>query len=315
MGISSKTGPTEQRARLARLARLAERQAFENYLRRGRVSDLQTRLADANRTLSRKALGDPRPTNYYTWRTARDERVRSAHAANDGHVFSWSAAPATGHPGHEFNCRCWAEPYYGTPMVPDATLALRREFHVDVSGREHWASIETQIRPDGSLARSTVALRDSSSIQSSFVGSHVTHTVQLPSGQSARVERRDGVQSVLPSSTSVPILRSIWTPEGPKTPVARRRTAQGLASPTLRPGNEFDEIELVDPSRLGQPSAEAALGAAAGLALLGLYNMLTAKPESLGAGSGAVPAVAFRVWPNDKNKDPSAVALAALTAE
>ena len=46
----------------------------------------------------------------YTWRTSRDERVRDDHKANDGKTFSWGKPPKTGHPGHDVNCRCYAEP-------------------------------------------------------------------------------------------------------------------------------------------------------------------------------------------------------------
>lgn len=47
----------------------------------------------------------------YVWRTAGDDRVRSAHAAHEGQIFSWDdPPPGTGHPGEDFQCRCYAEP-------------------------------------------------------------------------------------------------------------------------------------------------------------------------------------------------------------
>lgn len=46
----------------------------------------------------------------YVWRTRGDAKVRAGHAANDGKIFEWRNPPATGHPGEDFNCRCWAEP-------------------------------------------------------------------------------------------------------------------------------------------------------------------------------------------------------------
>lgn len=47
----------------------------------------------------------------YRWRTSRDERVRDTHRANAGKVFRWDTPPPeTGHPGHDINCRCTAEP-------------------------------------------------------------------------------------------------------------------------------------------------------------------------------------------------------------
>lgn len=46
----------------------------------------------------------------YTWRTSRDERVRSEHRARDGQIFTWSSPPPGGHPGEPVRCRCYAEP-------------------------------------------------------------------------------------------------------------------------------------------------------------------------------------------------------------
>ncbi|WPY00858.1 Phage head morphogenesis domain protein [Candidatus Trichorickettsia mobilis] len=47
---------------------------------------------------------------HYIWRTQEDNKVRLTHAANNGKVFAWDKPPATGHPGQQRNCRCWAEP-------------------------------------------------------------------------------------------------------------------------------------------------------------------------------------------------------------
>lgn len=47
----------------------------------------------------------------YIWRTKRDSKVRSAHAANDGKIFEWHNPPVTGHPGQEYGCRCRAVAY------------------------------------------------------------------------------------------------------------------------------------------------------------------------------------------------------------
>lgn len=46
----------------------------------------------------------------YRWRTVGDERVRDSHRENDGKIFSWDEPPETGHPGEDYQCRCWAEP-------------------------------------------------------------------------------------------------------------------------------------------------------------------------------------------------------------
>lgn len=47
----------------------------------------------------------------YMWSTSGDERVRESHAEKDGQIFEYTNPPAdTGHPGHDFNCRCVAIP-------------------------------------------------------------------------------------------------------------------------------------------------------------------------------------------------------------
>ena len=73
------------------------RRAFVAYLRTGAPIPL--------------ALKQAGPTTHYVWRTRGDERVRLAHAENDGGLFAWDDPPATGHPGEDFGCRCMAEPY------------------------------------------------------------------------------------------------------------------------------------------------------------------------------------------------------------
>ena len=49
--------------------------------------------------------------DYYIWRTEGDDKVRDAHAAREGHIYNWHIPPVGGHPGEDYNCRCWAEPY------------------------------------------------------------------------------------------------------------------------------------------------------------------------------------------------------------
>lgn len=48
-------------------------------------------------------------SDYYIWRAQGDGRVRKSHGLNDGRVFKKSDPPATGHPGDEHGCRCYAE--------------------------------------------------------------------------------------------------------------------------------------------------------------------------------------------------------------
>jgi SPP1 gp7 family putative phage head morphogenesis protein len=47
---------------------------------------------------------------HYIWRTAKDQRVRDEHAEREGEVFSWDDPPEGGHPGEDYQCRCYAEP-------------------------------------------------------------------------------------------------------------------------------------------------------------------------------------------------------------
>ncbi len=45
----------------------------------------------------------------YVWITSRDRSVRPTHVRNDTKTFSWANPPAaTGHPGHDIQCRCIA---------------------------------------------------------------------------------------------------------------------------------------------------------------------------------------------------------------
>ena len=84
----------------------AYRKAFNLYLRRGSPIEL-----------SLKAALQEHPTTHYIWRTRGDNKVRAAHAANNGRIFSWDNPPITGHPGEDYGCRCWAQPY--RPAAPE----------------------------------------------------------------------------------------------------------------------------------------------------------------------------------------------------
>ena len=57
-----------------------------------------------------RAIEDQPLSAQYIWRTCGDDKVRDAHAARDGKVFSWINPPKGGNPGSDHNCRCWAEP-------------------------------------------------------------------------------------------------------------------------------------------------------------------------------------------------------------
>ena len=67
---------------------------------------------------------------YYVWRTVRDGKARSAHAAQEGRVYRQNekpgsidpAKPGAFHPGDDYNCRCWPEPLYAgykPPPLPE----------------------------------------------------------------------------------------------------------------------------------------------------------------------------------------------------
>ena len=49
----------------------------------------------------------------YKWSATMDNRTRQTHRENDGKVFRYDTPPAnTGHPGHDYNCRCTALPIF-----------------------------------------------------------------------------------------------------------------------------------------------------------------------------------------------------------
>lgn len=45
----------------------------------------------------------------YVWQTCQDDRVRPTHNVKQGKIFRWDSPPSdTGHPGHDYYCRCVA---------------------------------------------------------------------------------------------------------------------------------------------------------------------------------------------------------------
>lgn len=274
------------------LARFAARKAFEGYMRRGHWPAGPDRLVDAasdNRKfldlcagLSVKALSDGKATTHYTWRTQGDDKVRHAHGALNGQVFSWSAPPEGGHPGTAHNCRCWAEPYYGNPAVPDSLLQLARDRQVLSGPGQRIASIETLTRPDGSIAASTIDMVDGTSIRSVFQGSSVSQLVSFPDGASYQSLRFGTAREVSVRQDGETRLR-----------VAQLRVFAPLAPPPLivpplpATGRE-DVLRLT-----------AASGGPVGVmmqAAIELYNAAVATPAPMGLGAGGLPVVAVRVW-------------------
>lgn len=128
-------------------------------------------------------------------------------------------------------CRCWAEPYYGNPAVPDASLPLQRSLRTSATGREPWTSIETLIRPDGTVAETLVQGRDGTRFHSTFAGSHVTREVTLPDGQKVTVETRDGVQTIYAGEARTPVLQTVWTARGRRSACRAREWPTRESSP------------------------------------------------------------------------------------
>lgn len=58
----------------------------------------------------------------YMWSTSLDERVRDSHADKEGQIFEYANPPAdTGHPGHDFNCRCVQIPVLDDIVKPESS--------------------------------------------------------------------------------------------------------------------------------------------------------------------------------------------------
>lgn len=283
---------------------LARRRAFETYLRYGRMP------ADASRTAERKAVNPAMPipaplparaTSYYVWRSAGDDRVRHSHAARHGQVFAWAEPPEGGHPGTEPNCRCWPEPYYGDPSVPDALQPLAHHHQVG-DGTTVWFSIETLTRPDGSLAQSSAISRDGTQIRSRFQATSIARTVTLANGQVVRIDTDSGLQSIFLGNDGVPQFQSRWTIGGPKVVRARQHLAFLLDSdpindtPVRRP-----EQMLTGP---GGGGGDFGMGAIAH-ALTAIFRLQQAAPASQGLGEGDKPTITYRTWTADSEPDPS----------
>jgi len=73
---------------------------------------------------SNKPKATPK-TGRYIWRTQGDGDVRSSHAMREGQVYSWDNPPEGGHPGEEYGCRYWAEPYDEPELTALAQLFKR----------------------------------------------------------------------------------------------------------------------------------------------------------------------------------------------
>lgn len=291
------------------IGRLAGARSFESYLRHGRVPEVYAQLVEATESErkfldfcspdhSHKALGgETRPTTHYTWRTAGDERVRSSHAANEGRIFAWADAPPIGHPGTEPNCRCWPEPYYGDPSVPDDRLLLRREVRPGRDDDELWSSVETVTRPDGSLAEALLVAPDGTRVHSTYAGDRLTHDVILADGRKVTVANANGLQTIYVGENRTPLLHSRWSPNGPI--VKRPRVAFQDNNPGFWIGDQFEDDllfeEILDPNPtdLFDPGS-GGLGAALAMGLFAVYGAIQTLTDD-----DRVPVVVFKAWERD----------------
>ena len=310
------------------LITLARRRAFETYLRFGRKPNTDAPSAE------RKAINPATPlpgalpqhaTRFYVWRTQEDDRVRHSHAERHGQIFARTDPPRGGHPGTEPGCRCWAEPYYGDPSIPDALQPLNHLQQVNTDPATPWASIETLTRPDGSLARSVVALNDGTVIKGQFQATSILRVVTLADGTQIRVDTESGLQSIYLGADSVPLFQSRWTDKGPKVVRARQHVAFQLDDSLLdlRPAADpLDGISsplngIIDPnpmSTLLAPGDGIGLGLV-GLGLLAVYAAQQTAPASQGLGEDDVPYLALRAWVASQETGLLAVMADAITQE
>ena len=86
----------------------------------------------------------------YIWSTSGDERVRESHAEKDGQIFEYAKPPEdTGHPGHDFNCRC-----VQIPVLDDVVSQTLKE------GRDPVKETEQETAKELPIAETTVELID-----------------------------------------------------------------------------------------------------------------------------------------------------------
>ena len=58
---------------------------------------------------------------------SKNLQSKKRHKEREGKIFNWHIPPTGGHPGEDYNCRCWAEPY-----VPQKSEHKRLQ--IDLSG-------------------------------------------------------------------------------------------------------------------------------------------------------------------------------------
>lgn len=127
--------------RPVRIARLIRERFAVTEARAAFIARDQVNKLNGNLTMTRQAsLG----LDKYIWRTSLDERVRESHLEKEGRIYKWSDPPNdTGHPGHDFNCRCHAEPYIeefppkrqNLKAIREGVRKKRRELREELRGK------------------------------------------------------------------------------------------------------------------------------------------------------------------------------------
>lgn len=82
---------------------------------------LVRRFATEMNEVRQRRLG----VTHYIWGSQDDAKVRTAHAERDDRLLSWDDRFSDGHPGHGYNCRCFAEPAIleGAILLTDVTVS------------------------------------------------------------------------------------------------------------------------------------------------------------------------------------------------
>ncbi len=75
-------------------------------------------------------------SSQYIWRTVQDDKVRGSHAAREGKTFLWTNPPEGGHPGEDYNCRCWAE------TVNAEATGLKQEIISSINDGRKWTTFD-----------------------------------------------------------------------------------------------------------------------------------------------------------------------------
>lgn len=89
----------------------------------------------------------------YQWKTKRDDRVRETHKANDRRQFTWEESHnlsivETGPPGHDWGCRCIAEPVLSDELIEHLQKGAE-EFGTGIPEGERDVNPFIYVRDDG----------------------------------------------------------------------------------------------------------------------------------------------------------------------